>query len=270
MPTRSFEATTRIPTRPLSYANKDMAYNKELMVDYTNGNIYVKDENGTIHDITQAVVNIIKEDPDIDLGGNIEITIPNPDGEGDVNVTITAAISDLVNKIKEQQQKIDSMETTIEGLGDLATDVDKIQSAIDAITGGEGSGTGTVIQIKPGDIITDETHQFVTNTQLTEIKSKISLKYVTVTLSSAGWTGSAAPYTQTVTCTGATADMARPTIDIDHSSENYDTAMDSEDAWCSIYRAVTGADQITFYASEKPTVNLSVVVEMKLTGLTGV
>ena len=57
----AFTATTRVPTRPLSYANKDMAYRKELMIDYTNGLIYVVDENGTIIDVTQSVYeNLIK------------------------------------------------------------------------------------------------------------------------------------------------------------------------------------------------------------------
>ena len=254
MPTREFEATTRIPTRPLSYANKDMAYNKELMIDYTNGNVYVKDENGVIHDISQTITQIIKEDPD--FSDEITVVIPDESGTGEQIVSINAAITQLIQQIKDQQTTIDQQQTAI----------DNMQNVIDGITG----DTGGDIQIKPGDIIVDANHQFVTNQQLTEIADKIHLKYVTVTLSSSGWTGSSAPYTQTVTCTGATANMARPTIDIDHSSESYSTAMDTEDAWCNIYRAVTGANQITFYASEKPTVNISVVVEMKLEGLTGV
>ena len=41
MPGTEFTATSRVPTRPLSYANKEKAYRKELLVDYTNGMIYV-------------------------------------------------------------------------------------------------------------------------------------------------------------------------------------------------------------------------------------
>ena len=258
MATREFEATTRIPTRPLSYANKDMAYNKELMIDYTNGNIYVKDETGVIHDISQTITQIITTNPDIDLGDKIEVTIPDESGTGEgTTVTINTAILQLVEQIRQQQQTINSQNTAIE----------EMQKVIDAITGEESGGDAPTIIIKPGDIVTDENHQFITQQQITEITNKISLQYVTVTLTAAGWTGSAAPYTQTVACAGATADMARPTIDIDHANESYETAMDTEDAWCNIYRASTGAGNITFYASEKPTVNISVVVEMKMTGL---
>lgn len=244
MATREFEATTRIPTRPLSYANKDMAYNKELMVDYTTGNVYVKGEDGTIYDISEHISNIIIENPTFTEALKVTYTDFNDD---EVTVTINEAIIDLVAQIKENTK------------------------VIDALTSGSGSGSGVTIQIKPGDIITDANHQFVTNTQLTEMSQKVTLKYVTCTLTTSGWSGSSAPYTQTVSCSGATASMNRPTIDINHtSSETYENAMKVEDAWCNIYRAVTGDGTITVYASEKPTVNISMVVELKLTGLTGV
>ena len=37
-----FQATTRLPFRPLSYENVELAYNRELIADYTNGNLYLK------------------------------------------------------------------------------------------------------------------------------------------------------------------------------------------------------------------------------------
>lgn len=266
MATREFEATTRIPTRPLSYANRDMAYNKELMIDYTNGNVYVKGEDGTIYDLSQTISNIIINGGGEGGGGglkgdNIQVTVPDLDGEGDVTITIQASIIEIINKLKEHDTTLKEHEQTISEMQDI----------VDAITGGSGSGTGDVIQIKPGDIIVDANHQFVTNQQLTEIADKIHLQYVTVTLTAAGWTGSKAPYSQTVACAGALTDMARPTIDINHTAgESYENAMAAEDAWANIYRAVTGDGTITVYASDKPTVNISMVVELKLEGLTGV
>ena len=142
------------------------------------------------------------------------------------------------------------------------------KKVIDAITGQSGSSGSVHIEIKPGDIIVDEDHMFITSTQLEEISQKVSIKNVVCTLTTSGWTGSAAPYKQTVTCTGATANMARPIIDINHTdSETYENAMKAEDAWCNIYRATTGKDTITVYASSKPEVNISMVVELKITGL---
>ena len=239
-----FEATTRLPFRPLSYENVEMAYNRELIADYTTGNLYLKDDNGEIIDLTEKISQLIIESGDISQ--YLNVTYTGFDGE-ETTVTINAAVIDVVNKIKEQQE------------------------VIDAITGQEGGGGGTsvTIQIKPTQIVTDENHRFLTDTQINEITNKVSITDVVCLLPATGWIGSEAPYYQTVACQGALETMPRPTIDINHTaSESYETAMDAEDAWCYIYRATTGANTITVYASEKPEVDISMVVQLKLPGLT--
>ena len=238
-----FKATTRLPFRPLSYENVELAYNRELIADYTTGNLYLKDDQGQIIDLSQKISQVIIESGQI--AEYLNVTYIGFDGE-ETTVQINAAIIDLVNKIKEQQQ------------------------VIDAITGQDEPGGGTTvnIQIKPGQIVVDENHQFVTNQQLNELAQKVSIKDVQCLLPATGWIGSAAPYYQTVACQGALETMPRPTIDINHTSgETYENAMTAEDNWCYIYRAVTGANTITVYASEKPEVDLSFVVQLKLPGL---
>ena len=238
-----FKATTRLPFRPLSYENVDLAYNRELIADYTNGNLYLKDDQGQIVDLSEKISQTIIESGQI--SEYLNVTYIGFDGE-QTTVQINAAIIDLVNKIKEQQQ------------------------VIDAITGQDEPGGGTTvnIQIKPGQIVVDENHQFVTNQQLNELAQKVSISDVQCLLPATGWIGSAAPYYQTVACQGALETMPRPTIDINHTSgETYENAMTAEDNWCYIYRAVTGANTITVYASEKPEVDLSFVVQLKLPGL---
>lgn len=240
-----FKATTRLPFRPLSYENVELAYNRELIADYTTGNLYLKDDQGQIIDLSQKISQVIIESGQI--AEYLNVTYTGFDGE-ETTVQINAAIIDLVNKIKEQQQ------------------------VIDAITGQDEPGGGTTvnIQIKPGQIVVDENHQFVTNQQLNELAQKVSIKDVQCLLPATGWIGSAAPYYQTVACQGALETMPRPTIDINHtSSESYENAMTAEDNWCYIYRAVTGANTITVYASEKPEVDLSFIVQLKLPGLSG-
>ena len=240
-----FKATTRLPFRPLSYENVDLAYNRELIADYTNGNLYLKDDQGQIVDLSEKISQTIIESGQI--SEYLNVTYIGFDGE-QTTVQINAAIIDLVNKIKEQQK------------------------VIDAITGEDsgGGGTSVNIQIKPGQIVVDENHQFVTNQQLNELAQKVSIKDVQCLLPATGWIGSAAPYYQTVACQGALETMPRPTIDINHtSSESYENAMTAEDNWCYIYRAVTGANTITVYASEKPEVDLSFIVQLKLPGLSG-
>ena len=50
-----FNASARIPNRPLSYENRDLAYPKELLVDYKKGFIYVVTEEKEIIDVTNLV-----------------------------------------------------------------------------------------------------------------------------------------------------------------------------------------------------------------------
>lgn len=65
------------------------------------------------------------------------------------------------------------------------------------------------------------------------------------------WTGSSAPYTQTVTVQGVSADDT-PVIDMVPDS-TYATATAQEAAWANVYRAITGENTITFYAKTKTT-----------------
>jgi hypothetical protein len=77
---------------------------------------------------------------------------------------------------------------------------------------------------------------------------------------STSWSGSAAPYTQTVTINGITS-AHNPIIDVVMSG-TYSTDQQRIEQWGYIYRAVTGTNQITFYASEKPTVSLPIRVKV--------
>lgn len=74
------------------------------------------------------------------------------------------------------------------------------------------------------------------------------------------WTGSAAPYSQTVTVSGVTADDT-PIIDIVMSG-TYSTDVARQEAWSYVYRAVTDNDSITFYASDIPTVELPIQIKV--------
>lgn len=71
---------------------------------------------------------------------------------------------------------------------------------------------------------------------------------------STSWTGSAAPYSQTVSVSGILS-TDRPIIDYTNSG-TYATDQSREEGWLNVYRAVTAANQITFYAHEKPTVSI--------------
>lgn len=82
--------------------------------------------------------------------------------------------------------------------------------------------------------------------------------YYTATIPAAGWTGSG-PYTNSVTVTGILA-SDRPDIDL-VASGDFATAKSEIEAWGLVYRAVTAANSINFYATEKPTVALNVQIK---------
>ena len=88
-----FEAKARIPTKPLSYANKELAQENEILVDYEERQIYVY-HNGEFHNITakmeeviQGVIDAMEKDPTILQN----IFNKSEDGSiifGDINVTL--------------------------------------------------------------------------------------------------------------------------------------------------------------------------------------
>ena len=89
------------------------------------------------------------------------------------------------------------------------------------------------------------------------VDSKTSIFNVTLDTS---WSGSAAPYSKSVTVTGI-LETDTPIIDVVMSG-TYETDKARQEAWAYIYRAVTSNNSITFYASEKPTVNLPVQIKV--------
>ena len=80
---------------------------------------------------------------------------------------------------------------------------------------------------------------------------------MTVTLGT-NWTGSAAPYSQSVTVTGLLATDS-PILDIQTSLNNYAV---EEENWMNIFKAESSADKLTFYAKEKTTINLTIKVKV--------
>lgn len=77
------------------------------------------------------------------------------------------------------------------------------------------------------------------------------------------WSGSAAPYTQTVTVSGMTA-ADKPIIDI-IPSDTFATAEAEMEAWASIYKIVAGDETITVYSMDATTqaVNIQILCVRK-------
>lgn len=82
----------------------------------------------------------------------------------------------------------------------------------------------------------------------------------TATITAAGWTGDATPYTNDVTVTGLTADD-NPFVDMIASS-TFETAETEIEAFANIYRMVTAENKLTVYAAEKPTVDITIQIKV--------
>lgn len=78
----------------------------------------------------------------------------------------------------------------------------------------------------------------------------------TATIPSASWTGSSAPYSKAVTVTGILS-TDKPIIDLVLTG-TYATDLVMIENWAKIYRAVTSADTITFYATEVPSADIDI------------
>lgn len=125
------------------------------------------------------------------------------------------------------------------------------------VNGGNGRGiTNATGGITAGSIGTAN----LANGSVTAAKisdGAVSQTFTTV-ITADGWTGEAAPYTNTVTVNGLLA-ADTPIVDM-IPSETYETAEAETEAYANIYRMVTADNQLTAYATEKPTVDISIQV----------
>lgn len=247
----AFTATSRVPTRPLSYAYKDMAYRKELMIDYTNGMIYVVDENGNIIDISQTVYETLVDRGDVNNGDSINVSVPNPNNPDEmIEITIQESITNIL-------ADIDTINSNIE----------KIQKIVDELSAGMDDGSGD-ITIDASKIVTDATHRFITDTQLSSMSSKVSITEKIVTINPTNISGSAAPYTCTVSCAGLNPDYPSPLLDISYSNDLYATNEEEEDAFYCIQRCkISTANEATIYFREIPSISFNIRFQIYTPGL---
>ncbi len=294
----TFQATSRIPTRPLSYENVSMAENREVIIDYTNGDIYVKDNDGNIHSVSEAIKTYITETIVEDssfITEAMKVTITNPStGEEETylidellesviqdaytsSTAITALESDVsavkgtiedeilpaVTVAAETAATVTSMQTQIETLETTSATLTESMEVLDDIMGDEGG-----ITITPDNLVLDDDNQFIDSEQAAAIETivnKVEINTYEVSISDTAWIGDEAPFS--VTLTGldwATADMLPPTMDI-VCSDYYATAQEELESYM-IYKGVTADGSVTLYNNVKPTITLNVVFEVKTTG----
>ena len=161
--------------------------------------------------------------------------------------------------------KINNGAVTTEKLNDGAVTSAKIASgavtegkiASNAVTTGKlATGAVTAAKLAANAVETDKIKDGAVTAG--KIAAGAVSSAFTGTLTVAGWTGSAAPYSQALTVTGLLA-TDKPIIDVVMSG-TYATDEARDAAWGNIYRAVPTANTLTVYAKEKPAVALPIQI----------
>lgn len=239
------KATARVPCRPLSYVNKDIAVPKEVLVDYSNGNVYVCKEDGTFTDIGTTVKEIIKQDTTITENIVIEI-------EGNI-YTLETVIAEQAKTITELQNALGYY---IDEMGNIQFDLLNKIATINPDTG------EIEFTITTEDIVESEDKQFVTAEEKEEWSKATHPEIIKATIlgGASAWTGTEAPYTQQVTVEGI-LESDVPVVDIS-LGDIYETVQKQLDSYAYIYKILTYDGYIVVYASE-PTED-DVTVQMKV------
>lgn len=207
--------------------------------------IYVdlKGETGDIENLTmQHVINALGYTPIKSVNNKVA------DESGNVELDID---------MSEIENRIDDIEAKIGDTSNLqTTSKDNLVNAINEI---HSKGIDlTDIENRIGNVEDDlDAHkaEIATLDNFGHIKHAV----LTATLDNT-WEGEEAPYTKTITVNGIQATDA-PIIDVVMYGD-YATDEQRIEAWGYIYRAVTGTNSITFYATEKPTIDLPIQIKV--------
>lgn len=244
-----FTASSRIPTRPLSYQSKELATPNEILADYENGAIYICKSDGTVVDIsstvTETIIKEIAQDPT--FVENIEITI-----EGNT-YELSTVVTDNVTNIKELQEALGYY---VDEDGNIKFDLlDKI-ATIDPDTG------DIQFTITADDVQETENRTFLTKEEKDKAILATHPEVIKATIlgGTQAWEGSEAPYTQRVDVEGI-LESDIPVVDIS-LGDIYDTVTKQLDSYAYIYKILTYDGYIIVYASE-PTQD-DITIQMKV------
>ena len=240
--------------------------------------------------VTQGQSTVVDH---VDLSGDVSFSIPDvqlptftanrvliSNGEGgmaasSISTTLLDYLTGLSGNIQEQLNGKAASDHTHEGvylpINGTAATATKLATAQNITIGSatktfDGSAAVSFTLTEIGAAAANHTHSDYLATSGGTISGNLSVtgslsvgslsgvrKDFTGTLSTS-WSGSSAPYTQAVTVSGILS-TDRPILDM-VCSGTYTTDQSREEGWLNIYRAVTAANKITFYAHEKPTVSI--------------
>ena len=174
----------------------------------------------------------------------------NPSTTGILSNLSTTNKSSLVDAVNEVKTAATSNESSIGSLTNRMTtaesDIDSLETRVTPISlGGTGATTSSEALTNLGLTATATELNYVdgvTSAIQTQLDSKAVTTTYLATISTT-WTGSSAPYTQTVTVNGITSNDT-PIVDVVLNS-NTNTALNQLEAWGCVSKITTGTNQIT-------------------------
>ena len=180
------------------------------------------------------------------------------DANGRAKVAAPSASDDIARK-----QEVDTVQTNLNTHTSLVANAHGSTEYATAyrIIQRDGNGRAKIaIPVASDDIArkdTVDTHA----AQIANINTLGHIKHAVLTATlDTTWAGTSAPYSKTVTVGGILA-TDTPIIDVVMSG-TYATDDARSKAWGHIYRAVTSDNSITFYAKNKPTVELPIQIRV--------
>lgn len=251
MPDIKFTATSRIPTRPLTYANKSLAEKKELLADYENRELYMSDANGNLVCITvsmEKIIERIKESFTEDPTTVTNVTITLDDG---TTITIGAAIIQLLADTKDLRTDLDKLKGEVKSLND----------ALGSIKDEDGN-----IKISATSIVEDDDHMFVSSTEKNtwNLKSTVTDIISTVKSGSENWTLNSdnESYSQTITIKDMKSTY-NPIVDVRlGDSGDLDSDFIKLENFSRIYKITTANGSIKVFSVAPTDEDLSIVLKI--------
>lgn len=188
-----------------------------------------------------------------------------PDETGDIKLRA----GNIPMNAEENADTVDEAINKVKGKADAAVRYDAAQSLADTQKAQARTNIGATsaadVDTKVAGSVKATEAQTFTNAQKDQARTNIGAAATasyTATLTVAGWTGTAAPYTQEATVAGILASDS-PFVDVDMSGmTTTDDMTAAQDAFGMILKATAGAGKITFTASDKPDVALTVKIKV--------
>lgn len=261
----------RHPTRLALYSENDKKYPRELLE--LDGKLYFVGADGKIKILNPSGKIIIK-DKDGNIIGEVDPTTGGTITFPDASTLIAdsgveaAAYGPTENASPAHGETFVVPQLTVNAKGFVTGAVDRVitlpsTAAHPTIT----MATNTTSNATPKfgstftaiDSITKDANGHVTKVNTKTITLKKPSTTYTVNVNTA-WTGSAAPYSKSVTVTGLTASDT-PIVDVVLSS-TYATAQTQLENFSKIFRAVTGANTLTLYSNAKTTGTITLQIKV--------